>query len=209
MPDASTIEPATPGHDGFALDPVVRVAASRGRALARGTLWAALTLVLGAITFLVLRRIDFQPSAVTGRLVNFSIAAAGLIPAFATLLGLAKALQWLSFALWPAPVGVVARRDAMTLRLAWFGGGRYPAAEMDIRYPFELSPEETEDEFDAFLPEDQQRQRLLPRIVHPSQAVPLNRLLLRFVALPEGDLAARLRPVIDLWRGERSSPSED
>ncbi len=207
MTEATANHPADRGVD--AKPPTVRVPASRSRALTRAVAWAAPTIVFGSGTALIFQQIDFQPSAIAGHLVSYSLALTGLVPGGAALLSLVKTAQWSLFALWPAPLGVIATHDTLVLRLATFGHRRYAAASLDVRYPFELSSDETEDEFDAFLPEEEQRRRLLPRIAHASSTEPLNRAILRFVAMPESEIALTLRPVVDAWRGEVAAPSQE
>ena len=60
--------------------------------------------------------------------------------------------------------------------------------------------------FEAFLPEEEQQMRLLPRILHPSAREPLNRVILRFVQPPEEEAVRSLRPLIDHWRNGQLSP---
>jgi len=103
-------------------------------------------------------------------------------------------------AVWPASVAVVAEVDFLTLRLGPFGTRTYDTPRLDVRYPFELSQDADGGGFEAFLHEDEQRDKLLPRILHPAAREPLHRVILRFVKESELDTARTLRPIIDRWR---------
>ena len=183
---------------------VVVLPVARGRAASRALVCSVPAFLLGITTILIYGRLNFVPSGVSNRLVDYSIAAISLpIPLIAVWTAL-KALRWLLLAAWPARLGVVADADNLTLRLGPFGTRTYDTARLDVRYPFELSQDADGGGFEAFLPEDEQRAKLLPRILHPAAREPLHRVILRFVKESEPDAARTLRPIIDRWRSGHS-----
>lgn len=180
---------------------IVVLSVSRGRAASRALLCSVPAILLGITTILIYTRLNFVPTGVSNRLVEFSIAAISLPIPLMALWTTLKSLRWLLLALWPASLAVVANYDSLTLRLGPFGARTYDAPRLEVRYAFELSQDEEGGGFEAFLPEEEQRSRLLPRILHPDARGPLQRVILRFVKEPESDAARTLRPIIDLWRG--------
>ncbi|MEK7730973.1 MAG: hypothetical protein AAB363_03870 [Planctomycetota bacterium] len=185
---------------GAAATEVVVLPVARARAASRALVCSVPAFLLGITTILIFGRLNFNPSGVSNRLVDYSMAAISLpIPLIAAWTAL-KALRWLLLALWPARVAVVAEVDSLTLRLGPFGTRAYDTPRLDIRYLFELSQDADGGGFEAFLPEDEQRAKLLPRILHPAAREPLHRVILRFVKESEPDAARTLRPLIDRWR---------
>lgn len=185
------------------LDPwSVWIPASRGRALSRAILWAAPTVILGGAAVIIFRGLDFSPAAAHQRLIQISIAVASAPLAIAALTCGFACIRYSLLALWPGRVGMEANNSTLAFRLGPFGTRRYDSASLDIRYPFEQSGDVTEGGFEAFLPEDEQLARLVPRITHPRAKEPLNRVLVRFCSSDEAELAQTLRPAIDRWRGE-------
>lgn len=183
---------------------VIVLPVARCRAATRALVCSVPAFLLGIATVLIYGRLNFVPTGVSNRLVDYSIAAISLpIPLIAVWTAL-KALRWLLLALWPAPVAVVAEVDSLTLRLGPFGTRSYDTQRLDIRYPFELSQDAEGGGFEAFLPEDEQRDKLLPRILHPAAREPLHRVILRLVKESEPDAARTLRPIIDRWRSGHS-----
>ena len=102
---------------------------------------------------------------------------------------------------WPGPVGVFATSKALVLRLGPFRTRSFDVARLDIRYPFELSGDEDDGGFEAFLPEEEQKERFLPRLLHPDAKARINFLVQKFAAGPESEIAKALRPAFDRWRG--------
>jgi len=179
---------------------VVVLPVARGRAATRALVCSVPAFLLGITTILIYSRLNFIPSGVSNRLVDYSIAAISLpIPLIAVWSAI-KAVRWLLLALWPAPVAVVAEVNTLTLRLGPFGTRAYDTPRLDVRYPFELSQDADGGSFEAFLPEDEQRGKLLPRILHPAAREPLNRVILRVVKESEPGAARTLRPIMDRWR---------
>lgn len=86
------------------------------------------------------------------------------------------------------------------MRFGPFGTTSYDAARLDVRYLFELSADSTDEGFEAFLPEEEQIARLLPRICHANTDQRLNEQILRFTASAEAEIATRLGPLIRVWR---------
>jgi len=206
--------PSRPGWDAFqsaggirrfhtmgaAAAEVVVLPVSRSRAASRALVCSVPAILLGITTILIYSRLNFVPTGVSNRVVDYSIAAISLpIPLMAVWTAL-KAMRWLLLALWPAPVAVVAQVDSLTLRLGPFGTRAYDTPRLDVSYPFELSQDADGGGFEAFLPEEEQRDKLLPRILHPAAREPLHRVILRLVKESEPEAARTLRPLIDRWR---------
>jgi len=174
---------------------------SRARALTRAVVWAVPAVLGGLITILIYSRLHFVPTAVSNRLVDYSIAFICLPVPISCLIAIFRMLRWLLLAAWPGAVVIVANESALTFSLGPFGTKAYDAARMVIRYPFELLEDEnSEGAFESFLPEEEQLRVLLPRITHPSSAKPLNELLLRFVDVGETHATKLLRPALEHWR---------
>lgn len=182
----------------------IHLPAARLKALVRGVWWSMSALLAGLLSYLVYSGLDWRPSAVTSRLVEYCIAVAAL-PAPAILLYSAfQALRWVGLCLWPAGVGVHADEQSLIFKLGPFGTRVYDVARLDVRYPFELSSEVEDGGYEAFLPEEEQVARFLPRLVHPQSQEPLNRVMLRFVLGDEATVAAAMRPIIERWQSSKN-----
>jgi len=182
---------------------------ARLRAASRALVWSVPAGLLGVTSFLIYTSLHFVPSGVSNRLVDYSVALISLPIPLTALWSVFKGGCWLLLSLWPAPVGVFADERTLTLRLGPFGTMGYDAARLDLRYPFELSQDDEGGGFEAFLPEEEQQMRLLPRILHPSAREPLNRVILRFVQRSEEEAVRSLRPLLDYWRTRHSERSEE
>jgi hypothetical protein len=177
---------------------------SRTKAFWHGVLLGAPAAMLVVATVAVFSALAARPGSLPSGLVEASVWILVLpLPLLALLLGLV-ALRWLLLAFWPASIGVCAKSDFLNLAFGPFGTKRLNAEELDIRYPFDCEDDEVEDErtFEAFLPEEKQIQMFLPRISHPSSTALLDRRILKFTGLEEEEAAAKLAPVILLWRGD-------
>ncbi|MDO8629788.1 MAG: hypothetical protein Q7R41_04785 [Phycisphaerales bacterium] len=181
----------------------VVLSVSRARAVTRGLLCLVPALLLGAATFATYSRLHFVPTAISNRLVDYSIAVALLPCSIFTLVFGFRAVRWLLLSCWPGDVAIVADETALTLRLGPFGTRAYDAGQLDARYPFEQSGDFEDGGFEAYLPEEEQRARFLPSLTHPGAPEPLHRTILRFAVGTEPYAAAALRPVIDHWRTRR------
>jgi len=186
---------------------VVVLPIARSRAAGRAVVWSVPAGLLGVTSFLLYTSLHFVPSGVSNRLVDYSVALISLPIPLTALWSVLKGARRLLLSLWPAPVGVFADERTLTLRLGPFGTRSYDASRMDIRYPFELSQDDEGGGFEAFLPEEEQQMRLLPRILHPSARDPLNRVILRFVQPSEEEAVRSLRPLLDHWRSGRLARS--
>lgn len=174
--------------------------ASRSRAATRAILWSAGACLCGVVAFQIYTRLHFGPTLAGSRLVNISIAVIALpLPILTVALGI-RAARWILLAAWPKRVGIRATAADLALELGPFGRARYDTARLDVRYPFELSGDETEGGFEAFLPEEEQLARFIPRMVHPAAREPIHRTVLRFAHGDEAEIAAVLRPAFDAWR---------
>ncbi|RME38199.1 MAG: hypothetical protein D6788_07940, partial [Planctomycetota bacterium] len=102
-----------------------------------------------------------------------------------------------------------ASESALVLRLGTFGTRRYDPQKLRVRYLFEMDdlPEGTD--YEAFLPEETQRERFLPFIQPAHGNERLDRVMLRFVGATEEEAAASLRPVLERWRGEEADTDRE
>jgi len=158
---------------------------------------------LGTLSAVVYSSLTFSSSAISGVLVDASIA---IITAPAAILAIVfawKSMRWLLLSLWPTRLAIEANPAELILRLGPFGTRHYDADHLTIAYPFEQDDVE-EGSFEAFLPEDEQLDRFVPRITHPAAIQPLNRTILEFTTLDERAAAQTLRSMIDTWRSRKS-----
>lgn len=174
---------------------------ARGRAATRAILWTVPSLLLGAACFVIYTRLSFSQTAVSNAIVDYAIAVAALPLVLLTIVCGGRAIRQMAAAVWPGPLGIFATPDLLQLRFGPFGHRAHPANELHIQYPFEMIDDAEEGDFERFLPEEEQRERLLPRIRHANAKEPINRTIIRYVAGDEAEIAAKLKPSIDLWRG--------
>lgn len=186
----------------------VYLPASRSRAWMNGLIRGAGASISGFLVALILVRLDFSTTAISNRIVDFALAVVSLPLVMAALVWGIQAIRWLALALWPAAIGAFASASGLTLRFGPFGTSTYPASELDVRYLFELGEEESDGSYEALLPEEEQRAQFVPRLAHPAATQPLDRVIIRFVAGSEADMAASLRPVVDRWRSERPEQAQ-
>ena len=180
------------------------ISLSRGRAATRAVLCAVPTLLLGAATFVVYGRLEFFPTAISNRIVDYAVMVAALpLPVLGIVCAIRAARHFLAV-VWLSPLGIQADDESLKLHLGPFGNVSYPARELDIRYPFELSGDFDDGGFEQFLPEEEQMARLLPRMTHPRARLPINRIILRFALGDEAQIAALMRPAIERWRRRHS-----
>jgi hypothetical protein len=178
---------------------------SRGRAATRAVLCAVPTLLLGAATFVVYGRLQFFHTAISNRIVDYAVGVAALpLPVLGIVCVLRAARHFLGV-VWLSPLGIQADDESLKLHLGPFGNVSYPARELDIRYPFELSGDFDDGGFEQFLPEEEQMARLLPRMTHPRAKLPINRTILRFALGEEAQIAALMRPAIEQWQKRYST----
>lgn len=180
---------------------------ARGRAFTRGLIWTVPAVLIAGVIFVVARQLNFSPTGTLNRIVDYSIGLA-LIP-FA-MVGIAmaiKATSWLALAFWPVRLGVFLTEHGVRMRLGPLGVKSFDAARINVRYPFELIDEEDNGGFEAFLPEEEQIRRFLPRMDHPNSPRPLDRIILEYVSATEEDAARLLRPIIERWHRRREDSS--
>lgn len=187
----------------------VHIPVSRTKALTRGVVWGVCMVVLGLLAYLVYSKLSFASSVVSSRLVDVSVAIVASPILLGTFYCFFKSMRWLLLCSWPASVGVFADSKELVLLLGSFGNWRFDAPGIEVKYPFELSSDLDGREFESFLPEQEQRATLLPRIMHPQSPEPIDRTIQRYVQLTEAELASRLRNVIDAWRDEGAHGQED
>lgn len=184
------------------------VPVDRIRGLIRGLSWSVPAAVIGAISVPIYINLDFRTTAVSNGLVQAAMAlVASPLPILAAICGF-QSLRWMLLAAWPQRLGVFANADRLILKLGAFGSQEFNTDRLDVRYPFELI-EESEEEatFEAYLPEEEQIARFLPRLMHPASVEPINRTILRFAGGTEADVAARLLPMVQLWRSTAAASS--
>ena len=165
-------------------------------------LWTVPTAMLGGAAILLFGRVDIPPTGVNSPFVEYSVALLALLMMIATLIVGWLMLRAVLLAIWPSRVGIDATAEDLTLRLGPYGTRRYPANELEVRYPFELleAGEIDEGTFEAYLPEERQRAEVLPRIVHRRADEPISRTILNFTNISEKEVAGLLRPYINAWR---------
>lgn len=179
---------------------VVHLALARGRAVTRALVWGTPAILLLASAAIVYPKLHWTSTGTTTALVDWCIGLAALPLPIAGLVCAIAALRWLLTACWPAPLGVFADAEFLDFRLGFFGRRTFDAARLDVKYLFELSTDGEEEGYEAFLPEEEQVARLLPRITHPGSRERLNALILKFTDGDESAAVATLRPVIEAWR---------
>lgn len=157
----------------------------------------------GAIAFVVYPNLDFTAPSGVNRVVAYSAALIALPAPIAALICGIKCVRYILLAVWPARVCVSADDDGLTMRLGPFGTRWYPSTELSALYPFEITDEDIDGGFEAYLPEEEQVARLLPRLTHPNAPKPLHRTILQFSCGDEASIAAKLRPVIQRWRAKQ------
>ena len=104
-------------------------------------------------------------------------------------------------------LGVFLTEHGVRMRLGPLGVKSFDAARIKVRYPFELIDEDDNGGFEAFLPEEEQLRRFLPRMDHPNSPRPLDRIMLDYVSATEEDAARLLRPIIEGWHRRREDTS--
>ena len=80
---------------------------------------------------------------------------------------------------------------------------RLDAQRLEIRYPHELDPEDSEQRFESYEDPDVQERTRLPRMTHPEYPGRVDWVIRRFVPLDEAVLAQRLRPFLEAARQEQ------
>lgn len=174
--------------------------ASRLRGLSRALLAGMLSAIGVVVTVSVFPDLNLWASGATNRVVDWAIALIALPAPLISLFALWRAIRWLSLSLWPGPVGITATPEGIQTRLGLIESRTYDAKRLVIRYPFELAEELDEGSFEAYLPEEKQLETLMPRLTHPEARRPIQEILMQFGSGDEGDLARRLRPLIERWR---------
>ena len=184
----------------------VRLPLARGRAATRALIRGAPAMLLLAASEIVFPELRFASTGATNAIVDWSIALAALPLAVVGVGCAIAALRWALTACWPSSLGIVADADSLEFRLGPFGNRIYDAARLDVKYLFELSTDGEEEGYEAFLPEEEQMSRFLPRITHSTSRECLNALILRFTDGDESAAATAFRPVLEQWRLGSSAP---
>ena len=176
----------------------------RARLALRALLWGFPAVLLGVIAVMLYGSLNFVPSGVSNRLVDYALGVVALpIPLF-SIYALGKAVRLLLIAAWPGKSGVFASPDLLELRLGPFRR-KYDSARLKLQYPFEVGEETGDRPFEAYLPEEEQMERFLPLMTHPQAASAINQEILRYCTGTEAELTGRLRPMIEYWRGTGAS----
>jgi len=183
-------------------DSTITILVSRSRALFRAAIWGVPAVLLGVACVSIYGRLHFIPSGISNRFVDYAFAiAAAPLPLMGLWTAL-KSIRWFMLFAWGGAIEIVAGPTSIDFRLGSFGRKVFQVADLDIRYPFELIDED-EGSFESFLPEEQQRATLLPRIIHPNIKSPLQRAILQFAVGDEAQVARALRPMIERWQAAR------
>lgn len=179
----------------------ITIPVSRSRALTRAIIWFVPTALCAVLTYAIYSRLNFIPSAISNRLVDYGLAILSLpVPVIGVIFAV-RTVRWLLLAAWPKPVLILATDEKLAFHLGPFGNREFDAARLTIRYPYELLEDSDEDPgFEGYLPEEDQHEKLLPRITYPGHAKTLDQLIASFSSLAEAATIAALRPAIDRWR---------
>lgn len=177
---------------------------SRVRGAVRGLLWFGPGALLMLAAAIALQGIWGGVRGMSSPLVNASLTLAVLPILLGGLVCIWHGSRWIGLALWPWKIGFFAHARLFEMCLGPFGVRSFPVSELTIKYLFELDDDELSDGgFEAYLPEEVQISRFLPRMSHPSSPRGLNEIILRFADGSEEDIAKRLRPAIKAWRNEQ------
>lgn len=177
----------------------VFIPASRMFGLTQALLWAAASVVMAGLSFLVYSNLQWDASAGGNRLVQYSIALLASPLPLSALLCLATVFKWLSLAVWPQRIGLLFAPDRIAVTLALFRRCELDAKRLRIRYPFDFDEAAAAQMMEAQLPFEMQRSTLLPEMRHPDYKGRLKIDLLRFTKEEEPDLARRLGELFLFW----------
>jgi hypothetical protein len=191
--------------------PEIRIPVSRIRAIERAFFRMAPGIIAVAVAYGMLSTLSFRPTGVNNRITEYSIA---LVMLPVCILGLALTVagfRWLVFSIWPAPMGIVANAKSLSISKGPFGNRQFDTDRLDVRYLFEMSVDsDNEDElFESLRPKAEQMQFKLPRMRHPGVADRIEREIIHLSSLTERELAAALRPFVDLMRRDRVDDDDE
>jgi hypothetical protein len=159
--------------------------------------WLLGGVVLAVFVGRVFGVLHFIPNAVDTRIGDYAIALLLLPVGLLGVFLLFRGVRWLLLAAWLRPVAISFNSETIDLSLGPYGHRRLDAGNLQIRYPFELSEDEVDDQVEYYLDEDVQVRELLPRMTHPQSPVRLDRLIERFTAkAPRQSIARRLEPFL-------------
>ena len=151
-------------------------------------------------------RLEFVPSGVSNRITEYALAFIYLTIALGGVALAWRGLYWLTVALWPRPVCVVADADAIRFELGPMGRQCYDLTRISAVYPFD-EPEEGDDGvYEALRDPEKYAAEHLPKMTHPDAVSHLDVMIRHLVTADEITLARRLKPIID--RCQRP-PSDD
>lgn len=189
--------------------PIVVLPVSRTKALTRAIAWGAPAVVCALVTVGMFGRINLAPSGLSNRLVEYCLALCTLPVAVGAAAFGVLATRWFLLAVWPGKLGVFAGPKELILRLGSFGTRRFDADRLDVKYPFELELDVSECGVEDFLPEEEQRATLVPRITFPGVKEPIRLTILRFADLAESEIATTIRPWVEARRSHRSTDESE
>ncbi len=195
--------PSTTGSSPLAVIP-----ASRARAVTRGLLWLAPAFLLGVVLRVIVHELWMSEPGMRSWIVELSLWMALLPLPLVTLSLLFAGLRWLLLGLWPGPVGFFGYEDRLEARLGSFGTRVYDLPRLRVRYFFELDDEVEDGGFEAYLPEEEQIEKYLPRMDHPRSAQPIHQIIMRYAAGSEDRLASQLRPATERWRSLKTPSTQ-
>lgn len=185
----------------------VRIDVSRRAGWTRGPLAGPAGAIICYMVFRLWQRLHFDPTPASNRLPDYAFAVVYVTLAIVGTALLWHGLRWLTFALWPGPIEIVADEDGLTIPTGPIARRRYDWERMTLRYSFEIEADEEAFVFDSFMDEDEEPDARLPLMQHPESRLPLNVALERLIDVGRPTVIARLRPWTDWAR--RTSPDQN
>ena len=90
-------------------------------------------MILGAAAVMIYGRLNFIPSGVSNRLVDYAVAIAVSPLLLCALWTALKCLRWLALSLWAGAIDIVAAPTTLTFRLGPFGHRTFRIADLESR----------------------------------------------------------------------------
>jgi len=155
----------------------------------------------------VIPRLDFTPTATSNRITEISLLLLMLPLLLAGLISALAAARWLLAACWPKPLGLFASDQTLSFQLGPFGTQAFDTKRLRIQYLFDLDPDDIDPDlvYESLQPPEKQIQSQLPAITHPDTPNRLDRLILRFFAIPPERAAAILGPYLQAIREKKTT----
>lgn len=186
--------------------PEVFIPVARGRACFRALTWAVCGVALALPAKLLAEGLNFNSSAISGRLVSLCLAAVVVLLVVLLLLVVVLTGRWLLVTIWPGELGITANGAGLSMRLGPFGVRRFDAFSLVATYPYEA--DDDDGGFEAYLPEEEQHRLFVPALRRRGADERIDRLILKFAQGSEADLARLLHPAIEAWRRSPAATEE-